>query len=169
MSSFGSPSAKTPPTGLHSAADLVSATRKAILVAVLSLVVAIAAIAAAGAPMLRGTAEDPAAPTGRDLAKRLDQIAAELDRLRQMLQQRDSAQTELLNRQRQLTDGLATLTQEAGDLRNRLTRDVAALRTEIDGMRAQSENADKPAAEDPPSRRRGRRGRKSMTFTVPRR
>jgi hypothetical protein len=86
-----------------------------------------------------------------------------------MLQQRDSAQTELLNRQRQLTDGLATLTQEAGDLRNRLTRDVVALRTEVDGMRAQSESADKPAAEDPPSRRRGRRGRKSMTFTVPRR
>src|SRR5919199_482382 len=91
MTVIGTSSARTPPSGLQSAADLVSATRKAILVAAVALVVALAAIAAAAAPLLntqlRG--DDPAVPTARDLAKRLDQISAELDRLRQGLQQRE--------------------------------------------------------------------------------
>jgi uncharacterized membrane-anchored protein YhcB (DUF1043 family) len=173
MTLMGTSSGRTPPGGLQSAADLVSATRKAILVAAVALVVAIAAIAAAAAPLLntqlRG--DDPAVPTARDLAKRLDQISAELDRLRQGLQQRESAQADLLDQQKRLSDGLAALAQETAEIRTRLSRDLTALRSQLDAMHPQTEEAEKSAAEEQQPRRgrRGRRGRRSMSFTIPER
>ena len=164
-------SGRRPPTGLHSAADLVSATRKSIMVAAVALVVAIAAIAAAAAPLLsaqlRG-ADDPATPAARDLAKRLDQLSAELDRLRQGMQQRESAQADLLDQQKRLSDGLAVLTQETAEIRAQLARDLTTLRGQVDAMHPQTEEAERPAAEERRSRR-GRRGRRSMSFTVPNR
>src|SRR5919199_495220 len=170
MTLMGTSSGRTPPGGLQSAADLVSATRKAILVAAVALVVAIAAIAAAAAPLLntqlRG--DDPAVPTARDLAKRLDQISAELDRLRQGLQQRESVQADLLDQQKRLSDGLAALAQETAEIRTRLSRDLTALRSQLDAMHPQTEEAEKSAAEEQQPRRgrRGRRGRRSMSFTI---
>jgi septal ring factor EnvC (AmiA/AmiB activator) len=171
MTPIATSSGRKPPTGLHSAADLVSATRKAILVAAVALVIAIAAIAAAAAPLLssqlRG-ADDPAVPSARDLAKRLDQISAELDRLRQSMQQRESARADLADQQKRLSDGLAALTQETADIRARLARDLTALRSQLDATHPQTEEAEKPAPEERRSRR-GRRGRRSMSFTIPNR
>lgn len=168
MTSIIHPSGRRP-TGLHSAADLMSATRKAILLAVLALLLALVAIAAAATPLLhaRGSTDDPGVPTLRDLARRLDQMSADLDRLRQNMQQRESTQADLLDQQKRLSDGLAALTQETTEMRTRLTRDLTALRTQMDGVHPPGDEVEKSA----PRTRPGRRGRarRSMTFTIPER